>query len=93
MRIKSITYDFLYDQVGKAHISIGDTFVKDGVTFAISSIREVGNAFNIYVKNVTEEKDLTIDNIKKIDKPERIVYSIKATNIVIEYFIKGEVNE
>lgn len=93
MGIKSITYDFLYDQVGKAHISIGDTFVKESTTYVISSIREVGDAFNIYVKKVIDEKDLTIDKVKKMDTPECVIYSIKATNIVIEYFLKGELNE
>lgn len=92
MNIKSITYEFMGEQADYCVIIIGDTFERDNNIYVISDIREVGNSYNIYIKKITKEKDIirfksNPKALKAIEEPECVLYSIRATNVLIEYFI------
>lgn len=89
MNIKTITYEFMGEETSFFIFSVGDILDHNGIKVIISSIREVGHLYNIYVKKLSGGKvqDKSVKGIKSIEGPELVLYAIKSNQIILEYFI------
>jgi len=96
MNIKSITYEFMGEETSYFILCVGDTLQLDEGPVVISSIRDVGACYNVYVKKLSTEqaedrfkknKILSPKDISKIEGKECVLYSIKSNQMIIQYYL------